>query len=91
MGAANVLLQELPVSESTDLLMREFLIWIAARPRTYAEAMEAWRSACPRHTVWEDALLNELIQIESGDALQSCEVALTLRGRAILDASRVPE
>jgi hypothetical protein len=25
----------------------ELLAWIAARPRTYAEAMEAWRSDCP--------------------------------------------
>jgi len=30
--------------------------WVLSRPRTYAEAMEAWRSHCPRHTVLDDAL-----------------------------------
>lgn len=27
---------------------RQFLLWLAAQPRTYAEAMEAWRTSCPR-------------------------------------------
>ncbi len=26
----------------------QFLLWIAARPRTYAETMEAWRTNCPQ-------------------------------------------
>ena len=29
-------------------LTEQFLAWVADRPRTYAEAMEAWRSTCPR-------------------------------------------
>lgn len=36
-------------------LLIEMLQWIAARPRTYQETMEAWRSSCPRHPVWKDA------------------------------------
>ena len=39
----------------------QFLLWIAARPRTYAETMEAWRTNCPpavslgrRHGEWPD-------------------------------------
>ena len=46
--------------------MRELLDWIARRERTYAEAMEAWRSNCPRHPVWEDALAEGLVQVENG-------------------------
>jgi hypothetical protein len=69
-----------------NLLTREFLTWISSRCRTYAEAMEAWRSTCPRHTVWEDALLDGLIQIESDGTRQQPEVTLTARGRAILEA-----
>ena len=73
------------MAEPVSLLLREFLTWIASRPRTYAEAMEAWRSTCPRHTVWEDALVAGLIQVESGGTLQQAEVTLTPRGRAVLD------
>jgi hypothetical protein len=72
---------------SVHLLMREFLTWVSARPRTYAEAMDAWRSTCPRHTVWEDALAEGLIRVESGDSLRQSEVTLTPRGRAVLDGS----
>lgn len=33
------------------------------RPRTYAEAMEAWRTSSPRLTVWEHAVDGGLIAI----------------------------
>src|SRR5262245_30921641 len=35
-------------SGHADPLTLELLRWIDSRPRTYAEAMEAWRSTCPR-------------------------------------------
>jgi hypothetical protein len=71
--------------EAVDLLMLQFLAWVASRQRTYAEAMDAWRSTCPRHTVWEDALMSGLIQVGSEGRLQQSEVTLTPRGRAIVD------
>jgi hypothetical protein len=64
--------------------MREFLAWVAGRRRTYAEAMEAWRSNCPRHTVWEDAFIAGLVQIEGDGPVRQAEVTLTERGRAAL-------
>jgi hypothetical protein len=70
--------------EPTSLLMREFLTWVAARRRTYAEAMEAWRSSCPRQTVWEDALAGGLIRVVHEGTLSQSEVTLTPQGRAIL-------
>jgi hypothetical protein len=73
--------------EPVSLLMLDFLTWVASRRRTYADAMEAWRSSCPRHTVWEDALLDGLIRVESGSPLHPSEVTLTPRGRALLDGS----
>jgi hypothetical protein len=78
------------MAEPVSLLLREFLTWVASRPRTYAEAMEAWRSTCPRHTVWEDALVAGLIQLESDGTLQQPEVSLTARGRAVLDGEPSP-
>ena len=67
--------------------MLEFLRWVADRPRTYADAMEAWRSSCPRHPVWEDALADGLVQVESGHTLASSAVTLTPRGRAVADGA----
>jgi hypothetical protein len=43
-------------SDVTTPLILDFLRWLAAEPRTYAEVMDAWRTSCPRLTVWEDAL-----------------------------------
>jgi hypothetical protein len=77
--------------QPVSLLMLDFLTWIASRRRSYAEAMEAWRSSCPRHTVWEDALVDGLIQMESRGSPQQAEVTLTPRGRAILDAGPLGE
>jgi hypothetical protein len=65
--------------------MVEFLRWVADRPRTYGEAMEAWRSSCPRQSVWEDALEDGLIQVENSRTLDRSAVTLTSRGRTTLD------
>jgi hypothetical protein len=75
------------MSESAKLLMLEFLEWIASRPRTYTEAMEAWQSSCPRHTIWEDALIEGLIQINRTETARNPEVTLTNRGLAHLNGN----
>lgn len=68
-------------------LTRDFLTWIAGGPRSYAEAMEAWRSSCPRLTIWEDALGDGLICLEHqpGMGMDETRVLITARGRAALD------
>jgi hypothetical protein len=68
--------------------MIQFLDWVSTRPRSYAETMDAWRTSCPRLSVWEDALDDGLIQIEGGGSTQRAEVTLTARGQAVLDANR---
>ena len=73
--------------EPVSLLMLQFLDWVARRPRSYAEAMDAWRTSCPRLSVWEDALIGGLVQVNGGGAMQQGEVVLTPRGRAILDGN----
>ena len=77
-----------PKQEPLSASLREFLVWVARRPRTYAEAMEAWRSHCPRFTVWEDALAAKLIRCEPAPGQQFGEAAVTLtgQGRATLAA-----
>jgi len=71
--------------EPVTQLTLEFLTWIASRPRTYAEAMEAWASTCPRNSVWDDALIDGLIQVESAGTMNQSKVILTPLGKAVLD------
>ena len=44
----------------------ELLEWVEGRERTYAEAMEAWTSNCPRHPAWDDASGEGLIRVVRG-------------------------
>jgi hypothetical protein len=41
--------------EALDPLILDLVEWVAREPRTYAEVLDAWRTSCPRLTVWEDA------------------------------------
>jgi hypothetical protein len=59
--------------------LRDLLLWVDRSPRTYAEAMDAWHSTCPRFTTWEDALEDELIRVVR------TRVELTPTGAAALD------
>jgi hypothetical protein len=70
---------------SHDLLMLEFLSWISNRRRTYAEAMNAWQSSCPRLTIWEDAIIDGYIEIKRQPTVQDPEVILTVTGLALLN------
>jgi hypothetical protein len=72
---------------SPSLLMLQFLAWVADRPRTHADVMEAWRSTCPRMTVWEDAVIDGLVRLENGGYRT---VTLTPRGRALMAPESPP-
>ena len=65
-----------------SLLTIQFLTWLADRPRTYADVMEAWRSTCPRISVWEDSFIAGLVRYEGGRRRTVC---LTREGRAALE------
>ena len=43
-------------NETLDPLILDLLEWIAREPRTYVDVIDAWRTSCPRLTVWEDAV-----------------------------------
>ena len=73
------------MAEAVALLMVQFLSWVSGAPRSYAETMEAWRSHCPRQTIWEDAQIEGLVQLESAPSLSECKVVLTPRGKALLN------
>ena len=42
------------MSEVLRPLILDLVAFVAERPRPYAEVQEAWRTSCPRLTVWED-------------------------------------
>ena len=63
--------------------LQELLSWVAREPRTYSDAIEVWRTNCPQHSVWEDALGEQLIEIVRNGSHAS--VVVSERGRAALD------
>jgi hypothetical protein len=44
----------------------QLLEWVGERPRSYPETLEAWKSSCPRLTIWEDAVTDGLVRIARG-------------------------
>lgn len=75
--------------EASAGVMLQFLRWIADRPRTYTETMEAWRTSCPRLSVWEDALLDNLVVAvdDSARGQGEMKILLTPAGEALLGAN----
>jgi hypothetical protein len=65
--------------------LQELVSWVAREPRTYPEAIEVWRTNCPQHSVWEDAIDAQLIEIVPNGSRAS--VVVTARGRAVLDGA----
>jgi predicted Zn-dependent protease len=75
------IMSEPPSCVPPSLIMLQFLAWVADRPRTYADTMAAWRSTCPRLSVWEDAVIDGLVRVANEPGRS---VRLTPRGRTAL-------
>lgn len=71
------------MADPVPLLTAQFLAWLDEQPRSYAETMDAWRTSCPRLSVWEDASLAGLVRLEDGGDGRAC-VVVTAAGRAFL-------
>jgi hypothetical protein len=65
-------------------LTLQLLEWVAERPRTYAESIDAWKSNCPRLSVWDDAIIDGLIRTSRSNGAEPI-VELTPAGRASLE------
>lgn len=77
---------EVLLSHPLDALILDLLEWIGPQPRAYAEVMDAWRTSCPRLTVWEDA--NDRGFVEQHHDGVGTRIAVTPRGREFLHAQR---
>jgi hypothetical protein len=73
-------------ASAPNVLLVELLEWVIARPRTYSETMEAWRTSCPRTPVWEDAIIGGFVEVLPGDRIgvNGSLVRITPTGRALL-------
>ena len=66
-----------------DPLVLDLVQWVAREPRTYAEVLDAWKTSCPRLTVWEDAVDLGYVTRKSVGA-RGTIVVLTGAGHALL-------
>ena len=70
------------MSDPARALTLQLLEWISDRPRRYADVVEAWRSTCPRLSIWEDACIEGLIDCDDSPAHI---VTITDKGRRMLE------
>jgi hypothetical protein len=71
-------------------LVLDLVEWVASGPRPYREVMDAWRTSCPRLTIWEDAVDQGLVvQVPDGDG--HTLVMVSERGRECLAAARAAQ
>lgn len=71
------------MADGLDPLVLDFVEWVARAPRPYAEALEAWRTSCPRLTVWEDAADRGFVE-RRAEPGQGAVIAATALGLAFL-------
>ena len=64
-------------------LIRDLVASVAAGPRPYREVLDAWRTSCPRLTVWEDAVDGGFVAV-TGSGAGGLQVVATEQGRALL-------
>ena len=68
-----------------DALTAQLLQWIDEGRHSYADALDTWKSSCPRLTIWEDACADGLLDAAPG---RSGVVSLTAKGKAFLARHR---
>ncbi len=70
-----------------DPLVRDLVEWIAREPRAYADVIDAWRTSCPRLTVWEEACERGLVTRRfvpgEGASVQVTEAGQTFLARQV--------
>ena len=75
------------MSDPVDALLIDLVTWIAREDRDYLDVMDAWRTSCPRLSVWEDTVDRGLVarrRLNGQDAI----VQLTDGGREFLRRKR---
>ena len=72
------------MSDSPQALVLDLVEWIARESRSYREVIEAWRTSCPRMTIWEDAVDDGYVIREAGEPGVGTRIRVTPAGEAFL-------
>jgi hypothetical protein len=72
-------------AQAPQALVLDLVEWVAREPRTHADVMAAWRTSCPRLTVWEDAVEQGYVARDARPG-NSRRVVVTDAGRKFLTA-----
>lgn len=67
-------------------LILDLVEWLAPESRRYEDVMSAWKTSCPRLTVWEDAVDARLVSVTYGSTGKI--VSVTDKGRDFLCEAR---
>jgi hypothetical protein len=78
------------MSAIMDPLVMDLVAFVATRPRPYDEVIDAWRTSCPRLTVWEDAIDRGLIVRFRGEDKNLIVQATSAGLRFLEDGGRLP-
>ncbi|NQW00592.1 MAG: hypothetical protein HQ483_12890 [Rhodospirillales bacterium] len=70
--------------QNIEPLVLDLVEWVEKQPRAYTEVMEAWKTSCPRLTVWEDAVDHGYLLREK-HATAGQRVIVTQAGRQFLE------
>jgi hypothetical protein len=73
------------MSSNLDPLILDLVEWCANESRAVGEVLEAWRTSCPRLTVWEDACDRGFLNRQRGED-GVARVAVTFEGMQFLAA-----
>jgi D-3-phosphoglycerate dehydrogenase / 2-oxoglutarate reductase len=73
--------------DTVESLILDMLEWIGPSGRASDEVLEAWRTSCPRLTVWEDASEKRFVTRRI-DADRGAWIDVTPAGAAFLHAQR---
>lgn len=74
------------MSDTIDNLILDLVEWVGRAERTYQEAMEVWRTSCPRLPVWEDAAKRGFVERVFADGRST--VRATVAGLNLLKEKR---
>lgn len=74
------------VDSALENLVLDLLEWLARRERTYEDVMNAWRTSCPKLSVWEEARDRGLVTREARNG--SSIVRITPQGTELLRQRR---
>jgi len=70
------------MTQTTNALTVQLLEWISKQPRSYEETLDAWRTSCPRLSIWEDACIDGLIEYAPGGRI----LAVSPKGKLLLES-----